>query len=254
MRRTKKASGSVVNFEPFTEYSVRDRLSLAKELWVHAQTFQLLKFFLVPQGEDFVFEARLKMSIPKRLRAFEIEGRRIRTDRTLRRRDGNILAAGSILKIVDAHRNLALQSEVCPHCGQSFRITGVRREDVTFLSPQDSSVFKDDLIAVRKEELLAICEKLDLNPWLSEKEHRKNSLRAANELRSLIDSSASVSTTAKGNASQFENALAKLKKLLDEADHAVDTPEGEAVVEFGWQLFDIVKALTDAKDRGGKND
>lgn len=193
------------------------------------------------------------MSIPKRLRAFEIEGRRIRTDRTLRRRDGNILAAGSILKIVDARRNLALQSEVCPHCGQSFRITGVKREDVTFVSPQDSPVFKDDLIAVRKEELLAICEKLDITPWLSEKEHRENSLRAVNELRSLIDNSSSVSRVAQGKASQFENALVKMKKLLAEADHAVDTPEGEAVVEYGWQLFHILKSMTDARNKGESN-
>ena len=205
---------------------------------------------LVPPGTVSVFEARLKMSIPKRLRAFEIEGRRVRTDRTLRRREGNALAAGSILKIVNAHRSLALQSDVCPHCGQSFRITGVKREDVTLLAAQDSSVFKDELIAVRKEELLAVCEKLDVNSWLTEEENRENVMRAANELRALIDSSSSENKTTfkQVNFSQVENARLKMEKLLHEADQVVDTPEGEAVIEIGWQLYEIVKSLTEAKE------
>ncbi len=39
------------------------------------------------------------MPIPKKFRAFEIEGRRVRTDVKLRRGDGEELAAGAVLTV-----------------------------------------------------------------------------------------------------------------------------------------------------------
>ena len=40
---------------------------------------------------------------------------------------------------------------------------------------------------------------------------------------------------------QAEVAMKRMREILDEAAYAADTPEDEAVVEFGWELYDIFK-------------
>lgn len=35
--------------------------------------------------------------------------------------------------------------------------------------------------------------------------------------------------------------MKRMREILDEAAYAADTPEDEAVVEFGWELYDIFK-------------
>ena len=73
------------------------------------------------------------MPIAKKYRAFELVGRRVRSDVALRRGTGEGIDAGGVLNVISAHHNLVLESDVCVHCGQSIRLHGVSRNDVTLL-------------------------------------------------------------------------------------------------------------------------
>lgn len=101
------------------------------------------------------------MPIPKRFKADDLRGRRVRTDKDIRVASGKCIAAGAVLTITSAHYNLQLHTETCPHCGQSFVVYGVKRADVTLLEEDDGENFRpQDLVPIARDTLVDLRRRL----------------------------------------------------------------------------------------------
>lgn len=101
------------------------------------------------------------MSIQKRFKADELQGRRVRADKDIRAAGGKCIAAGAVLTITSAHYNLQLRTDTCPHCGQSFVVYGVKRADVTLLEEDDGDNFRpQDLVPVARDTLVDLRRRL----------------------------------------------------------------------------------------------
>lgn len=190
------------------------------------------------------------MPISKKFRAFEIEGRRVRTDVRLRRGDGEELAAGAVLTIVSARHNLELHSDTCPQCGQSFHIYGVSRKLVTLLPVGSSEQYRAHSVAVRREELKDLVFRLRTSTCSTLSEHKKHSEILANEIESMLDRQDLEDTSSQEESLEVKRvrcALAEMRSDLDEIACNVDSETSERVVQSGWHLFDLVMDLIDTK-------
>lgn len=143
------------------------------------------------------------MSISKKYKARELEGRRVVADMDLQTRAGHGIKKGGILTIVSAHYGLELKSDPCPRCGQFLCVSRVDREDVTLLE-------EDGIEYVPDERLTD-----------------ENSVRISRR--------------------RIERMLKRMRDLLDDAAYASGTPEDEAVIEFGWQIHDLLKNASDGE-------
>lgn len=192
------------------------------------------------------------MPIPQKFRAFEIEGRRVRTDVKLRRGDGEELAAGAVLTVVSARHNLELHSDTCPQCGQSFHIYGVSRKLVTLLPVDSSGQYRAHRVALRREELTDLVYQLRLRSSMCStlSEHKKYSAIFANKIESLLDRPDLEDVPYEEESlkiKQVRCALAEMRSDLDEIACNVDSEMSERVVQSGWHLFDLVMDLIDTK-------
>ena len=101
------------------------------------------------------------MTIPRRFKADELQGRRVRADKDIRVANGKCAAAGSVLTIISAHYNLQLRTKTCPHCGQSFIVYGVRRADVTLLEEDGGEDFRpQDMVPIARDKLQKLRRRL----------------------------------------------------------------------------------------------
>lgn len=190
------------------------------------------------------------MPIAKKYRAFELVGRRVRSDVALRRGTGEGIDAGGVLNVISAHHNLVLESNVCVHCGQSIRLHGVSRNDVTLLEPGEAAQYRQKAVAVRRHEIAQLIAELRTPEVVTHESLRRKAQTAANVLETML-SRADVGDEAVSFASEAVNrvktAFSRMREELDEMAKHSDSPEADRFVESGWLLYDTVMELISKK-------
>lgn len=73
--------------------------------------------------------------IPRQYKRDQLVGRKVRCDIEIRNGAGEVVGAGSVAKIKNVVRGkgITIQTEKCPHCGQSAYIRGVDRSILTLV-------------------------------------------------------------------------------------------------------------------------
>lgn len=76
--------------------------------------------------------------ISKKFKSYELVGRKCKPVRQIKNGCGEVISPETICTIKDASYGIDIQTNKCPHCGQSAYITRLHREDLTLIEDEQN--------------------------------------------------------------------------------------------------------------------